>query len=221
MGLDIPIPILVVAVVGLLIAIGAGVAMYTEKRRREALQEVADSMGLAFLPAGDQKLLSALSLLPLFGKGRSRQMANLILGETDDVTMGVFDYRYTTGGGKNSQTHHQTVVYFQAPDLQLPNFEMKPQHFFHGIGKIFGYQDIDFETHPRFSKAFLLRGQDEDRIRARFTPEVLSALEQMPGISLEGQGQQLVLYRESKRSKPDKLQESIQEGFRVFALFRA
>jgi hypothetical protein len=221
MGLDIPIPLLIFLVIGALVVVGVAAAAYAEKRRREALQQVADTMGLSFLPGGDPNLLAALALLPLFSKGRSRQMTNLILGETDEVTMGVFDYRYTTGSGKNSQTRHQTVAYFRAPDLGLPIFEMKPQHFFHGIGKIFGYQDIDFDTHPRFSKAFLLRGQDEEAIRARFTADVLSALEGIPGVSLEGQGDQLVLYRESKRSKPDRLREFLQEGFRVFTLFRA
>ena len=58
--------------------------------------------------------------------------------------MGTFDYRYTTGSGKNSHTYRQTVVFFRSPEVDLPQFELKPQSFLHGIGKLFGYQDIDF-----------------------------------------------------------------------------
>jgi len=42
--------------------------------------------------------------------------------------------------------------------LKLPFFELKPENTFHKIGQVFGYQDIDFEAFPNFSKGYLLRG---------------------------------------------------------------
>lgn len=215
------IPLLIMAVVGAMIAIGAIAGLYAEKKRREAVQAVADDLGLAFYRDGDSRLVDQLADLQLFSKGRSRRIANMIQGETEEVVMGIFDYRYTTGSGKKSHTYRQSVVFFRAMDLSLPHFEMRPQGFFHGIGKIFGYQDIDFESHPRFSKTFVLRGTNDELVRATFDGKLLSALEQKPGICLEGRGTDLIFYRHGKRAKPHQLRELMQEGFDVLAMFRA
>ena len=145
----------------------------------------------------------------------------MIHGDTDEVAMGIFDYRYTTGSGKNSHTYRQTVVFFRSPDMDLPQFELKPQSFFHGIGKLFGYQDIDFQSHPKFSKAFVLRGTSETAVRKLFTADLLSFCETKPQVSIEGQGRDLVFYRSSKRVKPEQFRDLMSEGFDVFKQFQA
>ncbi len=220
MGFDIPVPILIMVVVGALVLMGMGVGAYTDRKRREAIQRVAEEMGLTFYKDGDPDLVHQLSDLPLFSKGRRKRITNMIHGETDAVAMGVFDYRYTTGSGKNAHTYRQSVAFFRSADLELPIFELRPQSFFHGIGKIFGYQDIDFDTHPIFSKSFLLRGPNEEQVRGTFAPELLTSLEQQPGICVEGRYQDLVFYRPAKRRKPDQFKELMNEGFKIFALFR-
>ena len=116
----------------------------------------------------------------LFSQGRSKRISNLIHGDTDEVALGIFDYRYTTGSGKNSHTYRQTVVCFRSPTSNLPQFALKPQSFLHAVGKLFGYQDIDFQSHPKFSKAFILRGTSETAVRKLFTADLLSFLETKP-----------------------------------------
>ncbi len=213
-------PVLIMIVVGAFVVLGMGYNLYAEKKRREATQRVADELGLAFYQDGDPALVQQLSDLPLFSKGRSRRITNMIHGETDAVVMGLFDYRYTTGSGKSSHTYRQSVAFFGSTDLNLPAFELSPQSFFHGIGKIFGYQDIDFETHPVFSKAFLLRGASEKQVRATFDAGLLTALEQKQGVCIEGRNHDLVFYRRSKRVKPEQLKELMNEGFQIFAMFK-
>ncbi len=220
MGLNIPIPILIFVGIGVLVVGGLALGVYSEKKRREALQRVAEELGLAFYKDGDPNLMAELSDLPLFTKGRSKRITNLIHGETDDVVMGVFDYRYTTGSGKNSHTYRQSVAFFRSGDLRLPVFEMRPQSFLHGIGKMFGYQDIDFDSHPVFSKAFILRGPNEQHVRQTFRPELLTSLEQKQGVSVEGRQHDLVFYRPHKRVRPDQFKELMNDGFQVFAMFR-
>ncbi|MEC9473853.1 MAG: hypothetical protein VX584_04130, partial [Actinomycetota bacterium] len=68
-----------------------------------------------------------------------------------------------------------------AEDLQLPTFVIRPENLFHKIGSTFGYQDIDFDAHPTFSKRYLLRGPDEEAIRNTFTDEFLSSYERHKG----------------------------------------
>ena len=196
-------------------------AYRVEKKRTEDLQGLANELGLPFFPTGDDSLVTALSGLHLFSQGRSKKIKNMIHGDTDEVDLGIFDYQYTTGSGKNSHTYKQTVVCFRSPQLSLPHFEMRPQSFFHSIGKAFGYQDIDFDTHPVFSKSFVLRGDDEDAVRTLFTPEVLSFFEAKTGMSVEAQGEFLLFYRGSQRTKPPEIRALMTEGFDIFALFRA
>jgi hypothetical protein len=218
-GIDIPPPFLILGVIVTLVALGGAISFLGEKRRRAAVASIAEQLGLSFVEDGGSGLLSELSDLPLFSRGRSKRITNLIQGETDEVIMAIFDYRYTTGSGKNSHTDRQTVAFFRSPGMNLPQFELKPQSFFHGIGKLFGYQDIDFPSHPKFSKMFLLRGTHETQLRIVFTADVLSFFETKPRINVEARGHDLICYRQSKRVKPDQLREQMGEGLEVLKRF--
>ncbi|MGI9471696.1 MAG: hypothetical protein ACR2NZ_09210, partial [Rubripirellula sp.] len=108
------------------------------------------------------------------------------------------------------------VMSFRSVNLDLPAFELRPESVFHRIGKVLGYQDIDFESHPEFSKRYLLRGQDEDAVRAMFTPELLSFFESQEKVSAEASGDLLVFYRAGKRLKPEMIRAFMEEGFAIF-----
>jgi hypothetical protein len=85
---------------------------------------------------------------------------------------------------------------------------------------VFGFQDIDFESHPRFSSSYLLRGSSEYKIRKLFTDEVLAFFENEPGLSVEGCSQQIIIYRAAKREKPEEMRSFFEEMFRVYSLFK-
>ncbi len=55
----------------------------------------------------------------------------------------------------------------------MKNFSFDSESFFHKIRNIIGYKDIDFDTHPNFSKNYLLNGEDENAIRNVFNEGVL------------------------------------------------
>jgi hypothetical protein len=184
------------------------------------MRAVADQLGLPFYPGGDH-LLPALAHFKLFSQGSARHIKNLLHGVTDDVEVGIFDYQYTTGGGQHSQTFFQSVVAFRSPRLNLPDFALRPENVFHRIGQVLGYQDIDFESRPDFSKAFLLRGSDEARIREVFDDEVLEFFEGTTGVCVEGGGDQLIYCRSSKKVEPANTRSFMDDGFKVYLLFRS
>ncbi len=138
-------------------------------------------------------------------------------GEANNAELAIFDYQYTTGGGQSSHTYRQSVFCIWSPKLYLPQFSMRPEGIFHKIGGAFGYQDIDFDSHPEFSKKYLLRGDNEASIRQLFNNNVLTNIESQQKISIEGGGNQLVFYK--KRIKPDDIESFMDEGFRFFKLF--
>ncbi|MFQ3612566.1 MAG: hypothetical protein SNJ68_02475, partial [Cyanobacteriota bacterium] len=84
--------------------------------------------------------------------------------------------------------------------------------FFHGIAKAFGMKDINFESHPKFSQSYLLRGQDEAQIRMRFHPGVLSFLEDHPNYVVEGSGSHLILWRNNHLLQPEAIENFMRFG---------
>ena len=202
------------------IALVIGLVVRYEKKRREGFQRVAEELGLPFYPKGDADLLSTLNGFPLFSQGHSRKMKNLLYGQIDDGDVAVFGYRYTTRSGENSATFRQNVVYFRSSDMDLPRFTLRPEHMFHRIGSVMGYQDIDFDSHPNFSKRYLLRGDDENAIRATFTDAILTFFESQNRICIEAGGDQLIFYRTMKRVKPREVVAFLEEASRALKQFK-
>jgi hypothetical protein len=209
-------------VVGVLVLVGGIIygSYVAEKKRAEAFQRVAGEMGFDFLPKGDATFFQSLSGFHLFSQGHSKRHSNLMRGRTQDLEVAIFDYRYVTGSGKHSHTWNHTVIAFRFEGAALPDFSLRPESFGHRIEAWFGRQDIDFETHARFSRQYLLRGTQESAIRELFSPTVLDFFEQKPGLSTEGGGNMLLFYRHAKRVRPDAIRTLMEEGFGVLTLFR-
>jgi hypothetical protein len=114
----------------------------------------------------------------------------------------------------------QTVVHFDSKLLDLPDFTVLPETLAHRLGKILGWDDIDFDSHPRFSSAFWLQGSDEERVRQLFRPPLLEWFEGKPQISVEGCGTRLIIYRPAKRSSPEEMRSAMEQGFDLYGLLR-
>lgn len=217
-------PLLIVAaiVVGVLALIGTiiVVALKAEKKRSTALQAAAERMKFTFSRKGDPDLLDRLTNFHLFSQGHSKKTTNVLTGKAGALDVAVFDYAYTTGGGKHSQHWRQTVIFFERDDMSLPKFTLRPENIFHKIGQVFGYKDIDFDSHPEFSKRYLLRGENEEAVRATFGDDARSFYESDLKLSTEAAGPQLIHYRAGKRVSPDEISEFIKQGVRVLTLFR-
>ncbi len=214
--------IVVAAIVGTLALIGTIVviALKIEKKRSEALQAAAERMKFTFSRKGDSDLLDRLKGFHLFSQGHAKKIANVLMGKAGALDVAVFEYAYTTGGGQHSQQWRQTVILFESDDMDLPEFTLRPENVFHKIGQVFGYKDIDFDSHPEFSKRYLLRGENEEAVRATFGTEARSFYETDLKLSTEAAGPQLIHYRSGKRVSPDKISEFITQGVRVLTLFR-
>ena len=196
------------------------VAQRMEKKRTEALRGVAAGMGLEFAETDETGLQSGFSGFMLFGHGRSRTIKNVAYGGVGDSAVMLFDYSYTTGSGKNSSTHPQTVAFLQSDGLDLPEFVARPEGLFDKIGQVLGYQDIDLPAHPEFSRRYTLRGTDERRIRAFFTGDVARFFEANAGLSVEAKFDRFILYRPNRRLAPEQWRDWLAKGRETFAVLR-
>jgi hypothetical protein len=202
------LPFVFLGVAAVAIGIGVYFAYLAEKKRTAALADVALRMGFNFEEKVSNEEAATLGSFHLFKRGRSRKGKNLMRGKSGDSEVIVLDYQYTTGGGKNSHTHNQTLAIYPgaAAAGALPEFTLGPEHWWDKIGQVFGYQDINFESSEEFSKHYLLRGPDETAIRAAFGANALGFFAQNQGWSVESAGGALAVYRGEKRCKPEEFQ---------------
>ena len=113
------------------------------------------------------------------------------------------------------------TTHSQAPRSQpSPAFSVRPKSFWDRVGHWFGSKDVEFESHPAFNSACLVKGNDDVAIRAAFTEPLLDYLVVHPNVQLEGNGERLMYYR-GARVKPEQLRDFMAEGFEVLNLFPA
>jgi hypothetical protein len=132
-------------------------------------------------------------------------------GSVDGIRVAVFDYHFTVGGGKSQTVYHQTVCAVCDRRLRLPVFDLKPESIWNKLGALFGYEDIDFEEHPEFSRKYFLSGVGEAAVRALFRPEVRDTLEKRDGLSLEGAGDRFICFRANVRVEPGEIENLTRE----------
>lgn len=175
------------------------------QERNEGLFRVAGEMGLSFSPEGESELRHHLLYFrQLFGRGAS--ISNMIHGRIGSVDIMIFDNLHT----------RSSVVLFYLDDLHLPAFTLRPINLHDRLAR----RRIKFDTHPQFSNRFVLNGEDEDAVRTFFNAKVLSQLESMPDISIEGIGPKLIYFRRGYHVSPDEVQSFSKEGFKVLELLR-
>ncbi len=190
-----------------------------ERERTEAIRQASLHLGMSFVAEDEGLASQSFSGLPLFQKGDSTKTKNVLRGSSGDGEVVVCDYDYTVSHGETSNTFRQTVAAFRLR-AELPDFSMSPENILHRIGEVFGMQDIDFETHPEFSRSYRLRGSDEAAIRELFGSAVLEHFTNERGWSLEGGGEWLVIYRASKRVAPEDLAAFLQQTTGIARVFR-
>jgi len=215
-------PILLVGLLLLAMGVVGYLAYRADQKRTEGLRRVAEEMGFEYAAAAPADGLRArYPGFHLFSQGRKPDVRNVLRGRAGGLDVSIFDYAYVTGGGKSRRTWKQTVLAFEFDDPDLPGFSLRPETWFHKVGQWFGYKDIDFDTHPKFSRQYLLRsGEREDDVRALFNDHVLEYYEAHPNVCTEACGHRLVHYRAQKRIGPAEVREFLEEGFEVLALFR-
>ncbi len=204
-----------IAVVGLI------VANVLRRRRTDALRRVAEGLGLEFVPQGSGQIVAGLGCFALFSRGRSKKVLNLMHGSGDGREVDLFDYQYVTGHGKSTRTSRCTVVCLRFDGQGLPGFSLRPEGAWDKMKSWFRSADIDFDTHPQFSRSFALRGENEPAIRAIFPSAVLEFYEQHPGLSTEGLDRTLVFYRRAKRIPPADVGQFLADALEALSLFSA
>jgi hypothetical protein len=165
---------------------------YGKKRTRE-FTEIAQQIGFKFLgKTWRGPVLSPQHKMSLLQRTRGR-FSNAMIGSAGGLHVSLFDYTYQMG----KSTVTQTLASF-SQDLHLPSFELRAENIFDRIGDAFVHKDINFDSHPEFSRRYFLRSPDASATRKLFTPSLLTYLEQIPADKkwhVEASATTLIVYR--------------------------
>jgi len=196
-------------------------AYLSRKKYSEALRLVVQKLGLSFEKTTNINIEHTFGIFRLFSQGHTKRIRNRMWGKINGIDIMLFEYSYKVGYGKHSTRYIQTVLILDSSKMHLPAFFLRPENFIDKIGQMFGYEDIDFETHPEFSKSYLLQGKDKIRIRDIFTLNVLSFFERHKGkgMCIEGHGSTLLYYRQLIFHKPEEIMTFLEEGESLHRLF--
>jgi hypothetical protein len=202
--------------------------IYSLKKHRRELEAYAQRKGYQFYGGTMGYDLERTSIRPddflLLSRdkndryGKTVKGNNVMEGKTGSVKICIFDYSYSTDS--DSPNHSQTVVHLSDNQISLPLFQLEPENFLHRLASKMGYQDIDFTSDPYFSNAYLLRGEQEDRIRQLFNKELRNFFYHRKKLSAEGNGNAMLFYYSNKSIPVKDLDTFVNECLKAFNLFR-
>ncbi len=195
----------------------AGLRSFFEKRsqrkRRNAFQQLANQHGLTFKEKVDPDFLPGCGLTR---QGDKRRADNLLQGEMEGVSYYCFDFHHRHALDQDDEDRSQTVVIFECEDSYIPTFALTPKNIADRLATVFGYQDINFGTHKTFSDRYLLRGENELAIRDFFHSARLNFLEENLGHTLEGNEGHFFVYNRLKMVEPEQLQQFLGQAYKMY-----
>lgn len=173
---------------------------------------------MSYQPEDEWGLLNLLEDFKLFRRGRRKRMEHILRRQDAmlDTDVRIFDYSYTIQANNSRRTVAQTVFFMHSKKLGLPEFWMKPEHFFHNIGEFLGFtEDIDFEEYPKFSTQYWLKSDDEPYLRASLSDPFLKFFTIEKDWHLEGINYYLIFYKKDVLLAPEKIKNFYQKGMQI------
>jgi len=213
------------------------------RKRAQEVRKAGASLNLREASKSDKKVLEdRIDQSRLFSDGSSWPKTVLV-GDVNGVRVTLADYNLSPPGTKR-KTKETTLLTIQTDSLNLPPFTLMPSGWLiDSLSSMVGYRDINFDSHPQFSKQYLLRAFDEDDqgnefsrneepsssafkaskikplVRDLFIHELLDLLETNSGVSLEARGDQFILRRfTSQRVPANELTAFVELGVKILSL---
>ena len=203
--------------------------IWRRKRTHGDFVEAAQAMGFLSTPWEAQDINTTILNFKLYTKRSMLDLGPIVHKKRHDFNLTLFNVRMLWS---NSNTRHPvTVAHVRLHDQTLPDFVLQTPPLL--LLSIFKNERmvrrIRFDGHPKFMRYFWLSGDDEQVIRAFFTPRIISFLERKTNVyqklglklgpiglgarfpCLEAVGNEFIFFFESKTIAPQKLQAFIDE----------
>jgi MFS superfamily sulfate permease-like transporter len=160
-------------------------------RRQIQLQELASNHNWYFetTSADDLSFLESF----YFFKSRPIEIRRNTLTPLDDTAhWEISDVKFEEGAYEAADAYETTLCLVR--DLKnLPKFVIEKKSFTDYLN-ISWHKDIDFHSYPNFSKNFLVKVDDVEKMNAFVTPELILLVEQSNISHLESNGEAIMLF---------------------------
>lgn len=146
------------------------------RARRKNIREKLGAAGYEVRFKYDKTLDPTLFLPVQFMSDRLKTQESGLVWTARSATepICILEHSYTTGSGKNRQTHTHTAIFVPAPRF-FTRVTLSREHLFTRLGKVFGMKDLDLEN-PEFNKHWRLTADDENIALAAVGPTLQAFL---------------------------------------------
>jgi hypothetical protein len=148
---------------GVLFVVLCVLAVREEKRTVEYFQQLAKEKGYEY---DDKKSIKQMLEFSPYGEHSSTPSRHILRGARAGVDFTIANVDYRRKNLRKGDYHLATFFILTSPDIDLPEFELRRE--FPGVDSlltVLGQQDINFPADEAFSKAFVVGGSSESRIR--------------------------------------------------------
>ncbi|MDG1036019.1 MAG: SulP family inorganic anion transporter [Crocinitomicaceae bacterium] len=180
--------------------------------RQQRIKKIAANNGWMYT---QEEQVDSIELLE-FDFFRSRPIEykmNVIGGEFEgsNVDWEISDITFDEGAMLSKEVYKTTVQLVHL-NREIPSFVLEQEGIF---DKIFdrvlsiNSQDIDFVSHPIFSKKLKLTGEDEQAVRGLFTSELIEFLESEEIYHIECNGNALIIFKSLRISNTGEIKNMV------------
>jgi hypothetical protein len=192
---------LIVVLMALAVAALAIWQYYAAQKRRQGLQQWAESQGLTFDPGRDRGFDERFPAFGCLRQGSNRYAYNLMAGRWRDYAFLGFDYHYETyshdSKGRRQTHHHRFSAVVLGSPVPLKPLFIRPEGFFDRITEFLGFDDIDFES-IEFSRAFYVKSPEKRWAYNVLHPRTMDFLLKSPRFTLQFDEGCAIAYRSSQ-----------------------
>lgn len=121
---------------------------------------------------------------------------NMIKGAfpSTGVDWQISDITFDEGALLATEVYHTTLMIIRLP-YTIPKFTLEKEYFTDRVLELAGISDIDFDDHSKFSKSFLLQGEDKKELQEFFVDELKEFFLSKEIYHLECNGNSLMLFK--------------------------
>ena len=159
--------------------------------RQQALSEFGRQHDWNFSPA----IISPLNEFHfhILARGSDKEECNVIQGCYNNLTIKIFDYKYTDIPQYFVNTNHTMIMIDLTGAAPIPNFILEPEGYVGG--HLIYDQAIHLTTGLNFLHRFHLHGDDESAVQEFFSPDLIRFFDTHPNFYLETRNNKLIAFR--------------------------
>jgi len=167
-----------------------------EKRRKNAIKKLSKSLNFSYIENGSEKLLANFKKLYQLPSTSNLSASNILIGSINGIKVTIMEILMSY----EKKVTQQTVILFESDNIDLPSFICIPENSILKFSlSILGYNDIDYDSNPKFSKSYLLSGSRQNEVRKVFNNKVLDFFENNKNLYVMGNNNKLMIYQTKKR----------------------